>query len=279
VSQFSARLTFANVVSVVALFVALGGSATAALLVTGKNVKDASLTGADVKNNSVGSVDIKDGNLLATDFKPGQLPAGGQGPTGDTGPKGDAGPKGDSGPQGAQGTAGSNGADGVSVASGSESPGAHCTYGGSVFTGASGQTYACNGSPGQTGIVATARVSGAIGSSVSASASTWIFIGPTAFVATSSGQRLTGVVMVPIGATAATTADLDLCFQSGAGALTNFAGNSNYSTIQVGTVRVAHVAAGSTVPGAGTYNVGACARPAGTLNNNDYVNGHIQVTN
>jgi hypothetical protein len=66
-------------VSVLALFVALGGSATAALLVTGKNVKDGSLTGADIKNNSVASADVKDGALLAKDFKRGQLPAPAQG--------------------------------------------------------------------------------------------------------------------------------------------------------------------------------------------------------
>jgi hypothetical protein len=88
------HLTFANVVSVLALFVALGGTATATLLVTGNNVKNDSLTGADVRNSSLTSLDVKDRSLLARDFKAGQLPAGAQGPQGVPGV---AGPKGDSG--------------------------------------------------------------------------------------------------------------------------------------------------------------------------------------
>ncbi len=61
-------------VALVALFVALGGSAYAALIITGKNVKNGSLTTKDVKNKS----------LLAGDFKAGQLPAGPAGKNGAT---------------------------------------------------------------------------------------------------------------------------------------------------------------------------------------------------
>jgi hypothetical protein len=101
------RLTFANVVSVMALFVALGGSATAAVvLITGKQVKNGSLTGIDLKNNSVGSVDVKDGDLLAKDFKAGQLPSGLAGRKGDIGAEG---PKGETGAQGQQGIQGEAG--------------------------------------------------------------------------------------------------------------------------------------------------------------------------
>jgi hypothetical protein len=101
------RLTFANLVSVMALFVALGGSATAAVvLITGKQVKNGSLTGIDLGNNSVGSVDVKDGDLLAKDFKAGQLPGGLAGPKGDTGAQG---PKGETGAQGQQGIKGDAG--------------------------------------------------------------------------------------------------------------------------------------------------------------------------
>jgi hypothetical protein len=84
----------------VCLFILLGGSASAALIITGKNIKNGSVTGADVKNNSIASRDVKNGNLLAKDFKAGQLPAGARGPRGDQGPKGDQGAKGDQGPAG-----------------------------------------------------------------------------------------------------------------------------------------------------------------------------------
>ena len=105
-AKLATRLTFANVVSVIALFIALGGSSYAAIKVTGKNVTDSSLTGKDVKNNSVtgkdvkgiGAADITNGSLLAQDFGAGQLPAG---------PAGPAGPQ---GPQGSQGNPGQNGA-------------------------------------------------------------------------------------------------------------------------------------------------------------------------
>lgn len=96
------RLAFANVISLLALFVALGGSSYAALTVTGKNVKNGSLTGEDVKNNSLTGRDVKrlrsrdvtDASLQAKDFAPGQLPAGqqgAQGPRGEQGPSGEAG--------------------------------------------------------------------------------------------------------------------------------------------------------------------------------------------
>jgi hypothetical protein len=95
-SKLHTRLTYANVVATLALFVALGGSSYAAITVTGKNVRNSSLTGADVKNNSltgrdvksIKSGDVSDGSLLGKDFKTGQIPAGPQGPKGDEGAAG-----------------------------------------------------------------------------------------------------------------------------------------------------------------------------------------------
>jgi hypothetical protein len=84
-SKFRPKLSYANVVATVCLFVVLGGSSLAApvrdgakRLITGKQVKDSSLTTKDIKNAS----------LLSKDFKAGQLLAG---PKGSTGPKGDRG--------------------------------------------------------------------------------------------------------------------------------------------------------------------------------------------
>jgi hypothetical protein len=98
------RITYANVVSTLCLFVLLGGSAAAAALITGKQVKDGSLTGTDVQNNSIAGADVKDGSLRSKDFEPGQLPAGARGPQGERGPQGPSGPQGERGPQGATGT-------------------------------------------------------------------------------------------------------------------------------------------------------------------------------
>jgi hypothetical protein len=103
------RLTYANVTATIALFLALGGTSYAAVVITGRNVKDGSLTGADVRNNSLSGSDVRDRSLLARDFKAGQLPAGpkgDRGPAGLPGPKGEAGPAGPPGPQGDKGDPG-----------------------------------------------------------------------------------------------------------------------------------------------------------------------------
>jgi hypothetical protein len=81
-------MRYANIMSTLAVFVALGGSSYAAINVTGKQIKDNTVTGRDVRNGSVGSKDVRDSSLLSRDFKPGQLPAGPQGPAGAQGPPG-----------------------------------------------------------------------------------------------------------------------------------------------------------------------------------------------
>jgi hypothetical protein len=93
-NRITRRLTYANVMATVALFVALGGSAFAAAKITGKDIKDGSITAADIKN----------GSLLRADFKPGQLGRGAPGP---------AGVSGAAGPSGAPGAPGAPGVPGI----------------------------------------------------------------------------------------------------------------------------------------------------------------------
>ncbi|MFL5846534.1 MAG: hypothetical protein ACJ762_17755 [Solirubrobacteraceae bacterium] len=93
------------VISLLALAVALGGTAYAAVKITGRDVKNGSLTGADVKNRSLHAAD------LAADAKV----AGPAGPAGATGNTGAAGAKGADGANGTNGTNGTNGARGVSA--------------------------------------------------------------------------------------------------------------------------------------------------------------------
>jgi hypothetical protein len=97
-------------VAYLALFAALGGSAYAAVTVTGKNIKNGTITGKDVKNRSLGT-----GKLSATALSSltGQRgPEGPQGPQGQRGPQGPAGPIGETGPQGPAGPEGPAGAQG-----------------------------------------------------------------------------------------------------------------------------------------------------------------------
>lgn len=65
------RLTYANVMATIAVFLALGGGAYAAF---------------QLPRNSVGTAQVRDRSLLERDFKAGQLPEGEQGPRGDPGP-------------------------------------------------------------------------------------------------------------------------------------------------------------------------------------------------
>ena len=89
-ARLRARLTYANVVATLALFLALGGTSYA-LTVTGRDVRDNSLTGRDVRTGSLRSSDIRDGSLMGIDFRPGQLPRGEKGDKGDAGERGPAG--------------------------------------------------------------------------------------------------------------------------------------------------------------------------------------------
>jgi hypothetical protein len=84
-SKLRTRLTYANVMATIAVFIALGGSSYAAITITGRNVKNSSLTGRDIKNSSLTTSDVKNRSLRAVDFKSKQLPAGPQGPKGDKG--------------------------------------------------------------------------------------------------------------------------------------------------------------------------------------------------
>ena len=79
------RLTYANIVSTVCLFVLLGGSATAAVVLAKNSVKN-----KHIAKNAVTTQKVKNGSLLKADFKAGQLPQGPQGSQGPTGAPGSA---------------------------------------------------------------------------------------------------------------------------------------------------------------------------------------------
>ncbi len=89
------RLSYANVIATVALFLALGGSSYAAL-----NLPKASVGPKQLQKNSVTSKKVKPGSLLKSDLKKSAVESlrGAQGPQG---------------PQGLQGTQGAAGAPGA----------------------------------------------------------------------------------------------------------------------------------------------------------------------
>ena len=62
-SRFRNKLTYANVMATVAVFIALGGSSYAALTITGRDVKNSSLTYRDLKRNTLGGSRVKESKL------------------------------------------------------------------------------------------------------------------------------------------------------------------------------------------------------------------------
>src|SRR4051794_38850351 len=131
-SRIRPHLTFANVTSCAALFIALGGSSYAAISIGSGQIKNNTIQGVDVANGSLASEDIKDRSLKEKDlgtaqvsartlrdqaitdkaiaahsltaevikkqsltadlFKPGQIPAGQNGTDGQDGQNGGVGP-------------------------------------------------------------------------------------------------------------------------------------------------------------------------------------------
>ena len=112
-SRLRARLTYANVMATIAVFVALGGTSYAAL-----QLPKGSVGPKQLKRNSVTSPKVKRGSLLLNDFKASQHallrgpegPQGPQGLQGGTGAQGDVGPTGPPGPTQGSATAGFSGA-------------------------------------------------------------------------------------------------------------------------------------------------------------------------
>ena len=95
--KLRSRMTYANVVSTLALALAVGGgtayaatkigthniryhavtgSKVAVNAVTASKVKNSALSGADIRDNSIRGADIRTGTLEASDFAPDQLPKG-----------------------------------------------------------------------------------------------------------------------------------------------------------------------------------------------------------
>jgi hypothetical protein len=96
--SFRGKLTYANVMATIAVFVALGGASYAAVSLPAKSVGT-----KQIKNGAVTGLKVRDASLTPADFG-GTLPAGQPGSRGLQGQKGE---------QGLQGNTGATGPDGV----------------------------------------------------------------------------------------------------------------------------------------------------------------------
>jgi hypothetical protein len=105
------RISPATVLSLIALFVALGGVSYAAVTINGQNIQNNSIPGKKLRNGAVTNAKVKLNSLAANrltaaaraNLKGAQGPRGAQGAQG---PPGQRGERGEAGPQGAQGLQG-----------------------------------------------------------------------------------------------------------------------------------------------------------------------------
>jgi hypothetical protein len=115
-----------NLLGILAIFIALGGTAVAATVakdtVTSKSIKNGQIKGVDVKDDGLTATDIDEGTLEGIRGPQGEPGADGpRGATGDQGPRGATGEPGEEGPQGIQGPQGPAGFSGVTVITEAES--------------------------------------------------------------------------------------------------------------------------------------------------------------
>jgi hypothetical protein len=109
----------ALVVAIVALCVAFTGTATAALVMTGKDIKDRTVTGKDIKNRTLGTKKLTKRAVASLTGQRGPAGPGPAGPVGAHGPQGPQGPQGPEGPKGPKGDKGDPGDANVTVRVGS----------------------------------------------------------------------------------------------------------------------------------------------------------------
>src|SRR5215210_7685720 len=62
-----------NAIAFAALFIALGGTATAASYITSQDIVDNSITGADIKRGSVRGSDLRDNSVTGADIRAGAV--------------------------------------------------------------------------------------------------------------------------------------------------------------------------------------------------------------
>jgi hypothetical protein len=113
----AARRNHATVLSLLALALAAGGTAYAAVALPRSSVgsvqlKNGAVTGVKLRDGAVGSTSVKTGTLLGVDIAAGQLLGGRPGAPGARGPVGPVGPSGPAGPRCAAGAPGPAGMPG-----------------------------------------------------------------------------------------------------------------------------------------------------------------------
>lgn len=139
------------------------------------------------------------------------------------------------------------------------------------------------GPQGASGIVATSSFNGVVGA-IAVNPAAYVFVGPTATVTITTGQRLTVNAVASLGlphGSSEQRAELGVCYKNSSGGTVNNLAGMNYVVHRFIAGPLTYSAMGSLTPGAGTYSVGMCIKNFGPaiISDNNYVNGYVQITN
>jgi hypothetical protein len=119
---------------------------------------------------------------------------------------------------------------------------------------------------------------------VSLTTSAYVFVGPTATLTTTSGQRISTSGSLTFVPSATTAIRVDICYRSSSGTTLQSPGVGYKVIPAVANVRLPVSVANSFNPGAGTWVVGPCARGNSAALNltgstDDWSTGWAMVTN
>ena len=249
----------ALIISSCALAVALGGSGYAIA-----NLPSNSVGTSQLKNGAVTPAKVKKASLTADLFAPGALSgAAGSGATGPTGAAGPAGPTGATGATGATGPAGPTGATGATGPTGDLGA-----------TGPAGPT----GATGATGVVYVGMVGMLYASNLGPDGTNYM-VSTTDTITTTAGQKVIVSGTLDLQATQNAYARVIPCFVASGSGGTPSNGSADGIGTWIQTERTV-TTQGVLTPGAGTWDVGVCARngSGGTLQVLS-ASGLIQVVN
>lgn len=272
----------ALIISSCALAVALGGSGYAIA-----NLPSNSVGTSQLKNGAVTPAKVKKASLTADLFAPGALRGAASGGAGTPGAQGavegaagPAGPQGLQGPEGRQGAVGPAGATGPAGSGATGLTGPAGPAGPTGATGATGATGPAGptGATGATGVVYVGMVGMLYASNLGPDGTNYM-VSTTDTITTTAGQKVIVSGTLDLQATQNAYARVIPCFVASGSGGTPSNGSADGIGTWIETERTV-TTQGVLTPGAGTWDVGVCARngSGGTLQVLS-ASGLIQVVN
>jgi hypothetical protein len=249
--------TAALAVSVVALVVAMAGSAYAGVTLAKNSVGTKQLKNGAVTNAKIAGGAVGNGKLANGAVGPAKLKSGLVVP---------------------------NATNAINAINATNATNAANATKATTATSATSATTATTATTAANGFASFGSFNGPVGSIPVNSG--FVFAGPTVTLTTTAGQTIMASSEAPLGTTATTaTIDVSICKSPATGTpaltLLDTLTPAGFSISVATTTRIPFAAASAGAPGAGTWKIGECVDNTSTtqaLDNNDYVSGYAYVT-